>query len=322
MVAGGSSAIVVGAGALTSIVNAIIEGVRIGEASGVGAGLSTDGAGAGTSCATLMCVTQVGGIQTTITLNDCVVPTLDGSVTYDGTVTLTGSGNCLTRVPLSGEASIAVAATFKSGIGATLFTNTADLEATYAISTAVGGECTISLVRITGANLTLNGTLMITGAGLGTALTVEFENTIVVVAIEDYDTDCVPIRYSLTFTGEAVITQTFPQQGVAAGIETASFRVTFGNFGLAAEIEGNATLVELSGSMSSACFGGSVNLSTMTPLSMEVAQVCPESGVVDVSNVGRITYVNQMVSIDTDFDGDAERAYGSCLSPELLCALP
>jgi len=75
----------------------------------------------------------------------------------------------------------------------------------------------------------------------------------------------------------------------------------------------------MSGNMTADCFGGTLGLSTFAPVAVAAGQLCPSSGVLDVSGGGttaRVTYDSGGVTVAPAVG--APEAYPSCLDQALL----
>ena len=107
----------------------------------------------------------------------------------------------------------------------------------------------------------------------------------------------------------------------ALGATAQTVAVTL-NITAAPQLAASPSLFDLSGAMSSACFGGNVTVDTPTPLAVPSDELCPTAGVLDVTGTGgmaRITYASDgKVTID---QGGMEAAYLNCLDPQLLMCL-
>ncbi|MFN8643516.1 MAG: hypothetical protein U0802_18335 [Candidatus Binatia bacterium] len=173
--------------------------------------------------------------------------------------------------------------------------------------------------------MTLSGTLT-SALPDGSGVSVQFQNTGVVIDQITFNADCVPIAYRLTFNGPATFTpmqsgllEVWAAQAAAAAATSDSFAVTFSNFRIVQNTAANPITVTMTGNMTSDCFGGTLGLSTFTPIAVAAGQLCPAAGALDVTGGGttaRITYDLGAVTVDPD-NGPAQ-PYPSCLDPALL----
>jgi hypothetical protein len=75
----------------------------------------------------------------------------------------------------------------------------------------------------------------------------------------------------------------------------------------------------MTGNMTSDCFGGTLGLSTFTPVAVAAGQLCPASGAIDVTGGGtsaRVTYDDGAVTVDPA--SGPPQDYPSCLDPALF----
>ncbi len=308
-VAEGAVAVANGMAAIPSVVTALVSGLQY--SGGAAAALNADPAtgGAAGACplggqATRSC-TGLGSVTLTLTLSACRVATPSGSVTVDGTITLQGSGFCPTAVLPPWNATVNVEATFRDA-SSTLLVARADL--TGMIAPQLGGSC-----AATGATLTLNGMLGTQFPGSGT-VNVGFTSTSVGVAVAAFNTQCVPVSYTLTFNGPATLSTT--AGGGAGGAAAEPVAVTFNAFTIAQQVSQTTNEMELDGVVSARCFGGAMTLDTVEPLTQVVGAPCPNAGTIQFSGptgLSRIQYANGMVSIDANADGVSERTLPSCV---------
>ncbi len=313
-VAGGVVSVANGMAAIPSVVTALVSGLKFASAAALGAAAS-DGGAAGTcplgGTATRSCQSTTTLV---ITLKDgCEVATSTGSVTLEGTITLTGSGFCPLVLP-PWNAVVDVVAKFKDA-GTTRLTTGANLTAR--IDPDLGGDC-----KATGATLNmLHGTLH-TEFAAGATVMVEFNGTDLVVTVSAFiPQQCVPVNYSLTFDGPATVT-TSP--GGAGGSAAASqpLLVSLDAFTLTQDSSKDPTETLMKGSIASTCFGGTVSLETppASPLMQVVGEPCPSGGDITITappGQPSIHYLaSQMVEV-----GDL--TFPSCLAQELqACTVP
>ena len=157
----------------------------------------------------------------------------------------------------------------------------------------------------------------------GSGVTVSFDGTQVAMTQITFNDDCVPVKYTLTFNGAAVFTPLPPTPPalVVNGVPPENqFTVTFSNLVLTQDARGNPVTVNLSGSMTSDCFGGSIGLQTFAPVAVAAGEICPQSGQLNVTGTGMsmasIVYDDGAVQVTPS--GGQPQNYLSCLAPDLL----
>lgn len=178
---------------------------------------------------------------------------------------------------------------------------------------------------VSALDLTLNGVLESTLTD-GSGVQVFFNGTQVKFDQITFNSDCVPLAYRLTFNGNATFSPMVVPPGPAGGgpVED-QFLVTFTNFQLKQDATTSPVKVEMSGSMASDCFGGSVTLATaaMQPVAVAAGHICPDSGTVNVTSShgnAQVTYLDETVTVTPQ--GGMPKQYSSCLDAELLMCLP
>jgi len=312
-VAGGAVVAVNGVSAIPNVIGAIVVGIQTGAAAGVldgGAAASVD------NCPISGTVERTGSLLSSLTidLNNCEVPRPDGSVLFDGVLTV----NLTNPLTLSGTATLDAEVKFKNQQGDDTLSTDANLTATVTLrvqAVAAGTACSFSVLTgkavLTGLAMTLKGPLASTAAD-GSSVTVTFDptnGTLADLTINQYGSDCVPSDYVLVLNGMATLSQTTPPPGGSL-----SFGLTFTSFRIDADVTG----VDISGQMTADCFGGPVTLSTVESLQLLTGQFCPEAGQITVQDLGRIFYSNQTVSVDTNNDGTPDQTFDPCTDPALL----
>lgn len=176
---------------------------------------------------------------------------------------------------------------------------------------------------VSSLDLTLTGSLQST-LGDGTGVQVSFQGTQVTFDQITFNSNCVPVKYRLTFNGNADFTP-MTAAGLPAGLASGDrFVVIFSNFRLTQDATMNPVAVTMSGSMSSDCFGGSVGLLSTVPVAVAAGQICPSAGIVDVTSArgnAQVLYLPDG-SVQVTPQGGMPMNYMSCLDPELLMCLP
>ncbi len=193
-----------------------------------------------------------------------------------------------------------------------------EMNGTLALTPKIGDKCLVSAL-----DLTLNGTLISTLTD-GSGVQVFFDGTQVKFDDITFNSDCVPLKYRLTFNGSTTFSPMVPILDGSAGLGSDAFPVSFMNFQLKQDATADPVKVEMSGSMSSDCFGGSVGLTTFAPVAVAAGQICPDSGTVNVTSMSHgnatVTYMDGGVTVTPE--GGTPKMYLSCLAPDLLMCLP
>lgn len=301
-VAGGTTVVVNGMGVVSSIVTAIASGFQFGGSTGAASALITSpytGNAAG-DCPLGGTATRSGSFPPamTITLNQCGVPTTQGSVILTGAVSVTGLFTITANVDID--------VTFRNQQQETVLTASADLTGT------VTGIQPAQTCFLLGATLRLTGPVEAQVPGDG-GVRIQFSDTIVNVVIKQFSADCVPLRYTLTFNGPATVTETSSGQ---------TYAVTFVQLSLDQNAGLNPAEATLNGGIASTCFGGNVTLATDAPIKTVVGDFCPLGGSIVVTAApgqsGKVFYSPGGVDIDSDLNGTTDVHYDFCLAPELL----
>src|SRR6185295_4140041 len=137
----------------------------------------------------------------------------------------------------------------------------------------------------------------------------------VVLAISSFNSDCVPVQYTLTFNGHAQVRDTSTQ-------EVAD--VTFSSFVVRVNATATPTTLELDAGLNFDCIAGNIVLDNTTPLTAIPGALCPTGGVIKITSPegpGTITYASDgSVQVDNDNDGTTDDTFDSCIDPMLqLC---
>jgi hypothetical protein len=181
-------------------------------------------------------------------------------------------------------------------------------------------------------SLVLNGSVTTTLAN-GQSVAVTFFGTSAVMAgIANntgitYNADCVPIAYRITLNGNASFA---PSQGLPAlvapgGVPSSeTFNVTFTNFVLKQDATSLPVEVEMSGGLTSDCYGGLVSLQTFAPIAIGAGDLCPDTGQLNVTGSGMsmATVVYDDGTVQVTPSGGQPVDYPSCFAPALLMCQP
>jgi len=301
-------------GAIPSLITSIVSGFQLGRGSSSlsadGAlGFSADNGSAAGSCpkggTAVRSCTGFGSVTITITLTNCGVDTPDGSGTFSGTITLAGTGFCPLVLPPA-TLTVDLQGAFEDQLSNPTLNVSADLTGSVTDITT-GGSC-----YLTDITLVLNGSLSAQVPGDG-GTSVAFDHTNVKATVNQFNSDCVPVIYTLRFNGGATFTETSSGD---------SFDASFQDFDFKQDATTSPTEVELSGGMSSACFGGAVTIATVKPLLSQYGTLCFTGGTLGVTsatgNEQVLYFMDGSVGLDSNLDGEAEQTYQSCLVSELL----
>jgi len=317
-----------GMSAIPAVITALVGGIQFGNALvfGPDAQLSGVGGPAGAcplgGSASRSCSSGVGGGTLAIDFDGCKVATASGSVTIDAlpptdpALSLRGSV-CIANLPLPPwNATIGVSAAFRDAQSTPQLTATAALTGT--IAPTLGGSC-----GATAATLVLTGPIH-SQYGDGSAVGITFASTTVVVTVMQFNANCVPIRYRMTFNGPATVTVEAAAaaltSGTAAGAVTA---VVFHDFVVEQNASGTPTQTFLDGDIGVACAATTLSFDTIQLLAQAVGQPCPQSGILSISAGAAVTSLIYLptgqVGLDADNDGFAEGTLDSCQDAPPLC---
>lgn len=185
------------------------------------------------------------------------------------------------------------------------------LNGTATVSPAAGTTCLLNAMT-----LTLNGSMNAQRAD-GSQVFAHFNDaTVVMDQIIFNQTNCVPIVYRLKFNGDAQVDATFPGTNVGYGVIA-----TLSDFLLSQDASGNRTLSDLSGELSTDCFGGAA-LQPITSLSVPPGTLCPLTGQFTVSGSGAmatVTYEDGQVVVQ---QGGNPQVYADCSAEGLQMCQP
>jgi len=236
----------------------------------------------------------------TVTLNNCQVTGSTGTLTFDGTLSATGqdSDSCVS-IPTNVALSIP-SLTVQTPTGTATFSN---FSAGVSLSCSAGScSCrydTVDLQQLTGT---------ITVAGTNTNSTITFgAGSSIVITVDTY-THCVPTVYDMEVNGNITLTtngNTFP--------------AIYDAYTIHDDASSGHDMVEVSGAVTSGCFGDTVIFSTSTDIAL--GNPCPSAGVVYVyattsGNTDTITYSSSGVHID--FGAGGSKDFTTCLDSQLF----
>ncbi len=317
-----------GMNAIPAVITALVGGIEFGDAlvfdpdaqlSGVGSPAGACPLGGSASRA---CSSGVGGGTLAIDFDACRVATASGSVTIDAlpptdpAVSLRGAV-CIANLPLPPwNATIGVSAAFRNAQSAPLLTATAQLTGT--ISPTLGGSC-----GATAATLALTGTIR-SQFGDGSAVALTFANTAVLVTIMQFNADCVPVRYRMTFNGPATMSVELAVPALTSGtVGDQPTALVFDDFVVDQNASGTPTQTFLSGDVGVACAASTLSFDTVQLLAQAVGQPCPQAGILRITVGATVTNIIYQptgdIGIDVDDDGFADSDLDSCQEAPPLC---
>ena len=152
-----------------------------------------------------------------------------------------------------------------------------------------------------------------------------FFDTGVTMDMITYNGECVPLSYRLKFNGSAAFSVTEPAPALVAtngGEFIPSFSTEFTNLFLTQHIASGSVTSEISGKMSSDCFGGVVELATLDSVVVGAGDLCPNAGrLILTSSAGpaTVTYDGSQVNV---VQGGSEKVFPTCLAPALVTCIP
>jgi hypothetical protein len=249
-----------------------------------------------------------------VTLNNCQVAGTTGTtLTFNGTLTAVGQaddvcGTVPTNVTVS-IPNLTMQAQSPAGSSTTTFTGfSAALLLTDAGS---AGSCMFDTV-----DLSPSGSISVATTGppaTSTQLTFN-SGSDVSISVSQYGDQCVPQIYDLELNGDVTLTA-----------DGQSFRATYTTYDLSDDttVTAGQDTVDISGTVDSPCFGGSVDVSTFNSLSLN-GGACPIAGDVEVTtnatgDTDLVSYTaSGGVTIDLGDDDSIDQTFPTCLNSELF----
>lgn len=307
-VAGATTVLVNSLGAIPALIAAVANGIELGD--GVGAGQGDDGGVAAAACAGGGTATRTGnlfpGFNLHITLNNCRLPTADGFVTFIGDIAQSGF-----TITFSDGAAGPLLVRYEDSQGNPTLTLSADLTAMVSGIPGLGGAC-----EITSLTIVINGAITATTAGGASSSMGLTDTTVAVTNITQFSESCVPLRYRLTFTGNASLSST-----VGSPVD-----VTFNALVVDVDDSVDPATFQVSGGISSPCLGGAATISTQQALTVRDDEVCPRAGALTATSAGKTVHIfyraNQNVELDVDGDNVVDPpTYPQCQDPRLYQCL-
>lgn len=166
-----------------------------------------------------------------------------------------------------------------------------------------------SSCRISAFEMTVSGSAVVEAGAL--SVTMGFNTTRMKVAVQQFSSDCVPLRYTMTINGPLSLTT--PSFG--------EFAATYTDFVFGDDTSGGGDLVTLNGLVQSNCFAAPVTYATDTAMTLVRASACPTAGVLRLSAgsaTDRVHFTSSGgVEIDRGNNGSTDETYPSCTAAEL-----
>jgi len=132
------------------------------------------------------------------------------------------------------------------------------------------------------------------------------------ITVLQSNAQCIPVAYTMTVLGN-----------VAFATDGNSFEAMFNPYTLRVDPISGSNLVEVSGLITSSCFGGMVRLSTIMPLLIPGTDPCPAAGIITIESAGgtdTLEFANGQVEIDLGSDFIVDDTLSTCLaSSQFMC---
>ncbi len=295
--------------ALVSALTQIAGGGSAGALEGSAASLHSCNAGGTYDFSCTQAVTGAPPRNYTLSLSSCTLHTSGGTVALDGNITTqsTESGPLSTcSFPPLALSTFNVAGVHITAVDGAVTTldATVNLSGSVSVTPDIASSCKIAAV-----DMTLSGTLALAAP----SETLTFNGTSVHIDIDQFNSDCVPVRYRITLNGAASLS------GSAIG---ATFDGAFTNFVFSDDTtSGSNDLVNLNGQVDAGCLAAAATFSTVTALSIPPAAPCPAAGTFTVSSGSEtdlVSYSGVGVAIDLGNDGSVDLTFPSCVDTGLL----
>jgi hypothetical protein len=248
----------------------------------------------------------------TVTLNNCTVAATGGtSLAFNGTLEATGrEGDTCFTIPSALNVRIPDLTVIAQGSAGTTTATFTDVSGTITLS-GENASCTYDTVEFK-----LTGSMRVdykdaTGAPLGSVQVGFGQGSSILINIEQYGNDCVPVIYNTTVQG-----------GMTFSSDGNSFEAVFTDYVLHNDASSGNNLITVNGGIASDCFGGAVQLVTSTDLLLTAGVPCPRAGAVEVTSgaaTDLVRYTNTGgVEIDLGNDGSINQEFASCLDARLF----
>lgn len=245
-----------------------------------------------------------GFIHVDVDARSCRVESLEGDVTYDGPVALTGQGNC---------SGIAIPFDLRFAFDWTGVTQRDDgtphsqlhWQGSALLESFTLGSAPCS---VKGATAVLDGRIDLDTLD-GATIVIEPKDLHLVVEFRDLlpDFACEPQSVVATLDGAVRIEDTFGSSTQVAKLDLASFKSSLSRVTRALEIEGQ---------VEGDCFGGVAHLATIEPLDAPLGTGCFDAGLLQVGLPAGTAALRfgpgGTLDVDADGNGTFDDSYASC----------
>jgi hypothetical protein len=213
------------------------------------------------------------------------------------------------------------------------------MEPTLTMNAIVSGTMAIGqppppTCRVDTLTLTLDG-IALTQFGNSSELLgiqVQYSDTEVTVDMITYNDDCVPLSYRLRVNGSVSFTASRAGPALVAGGDAivngipseviTSFTAQFTDLFLAQSHASGSVTSQISGQMSSECFGTEVMIATVMPTIVGAGDICPNAGQLSLTSPAgpaTITYQGSQVNV---VEGGSEKIFPTCFAEMLVSCIP
>lgn len=319
-VAGGAAVVAKSLGGIPSLVTAIVTGLTRG-----GTTESLDQGGGAGACplggtASRTCTANGNAIRIELGLDTCALATPDGSLTLDTVlpISLDAPGFCSPTVlvpPINATADLF--GFYRNPQDELTLTTRATLPAVVVRSLEIPNPTPVCVVA--GTELTVTGSLSSVLPNDGGGAVLNFLQAEVDVDIATYNSDCVPVEYTLTFNGPAKVSDT---SAISEPVD-----VEFDDLVVTVDARTSPTTLQMEGGLNFGCVTGAITVDTIEPLTSTPGALCPTAGILALGTPegpARVRYdATGRVDIDFDNDGTFDNTFPSCIDPMLfLCPQP
>jgi hypothetical protein len=263
------------------------------------------------SCTQDLFPPPLGPPEYTVRLVKCEINDGTGTVTLDGRIFAVGREGdfCVVDKPDSLAVTIALlTVTAQDAQGTTTATFT-DVSASVTLYGS-DPDCDFNMVRVR-----LNGAVAVESTDtMGmtvTATQAMFDDTVLVIAVDQFGADCALERYTRTVNGD-----------VRYSGESGNFTETYTDLVLGVDATSGDKLVDVSGGVTADCFGVALQFGTRAPLRIVGFEPCPRAGEVTVSFDNRTDLLrftgDHGVEIDHDDNDSVDDRIDRCFDQRLF----